>query len=279
MNLGIIYNEPMADYHATDCVSAHRLDDIEPRPLVYRNKWIEKSIPPREESAAFLFGRLFHCLALEGEDATRTRFAVAPKCDRRTKAGKEEFAAFSAANAGKDIVFEDDMTLAWRMVAAIRAKPAAVKLLSRGKPEVTFRSKLDKFAVQCRVDWYDGEDAAGPLCVNLKSIETLDHFDKHYVNFSYYRSDAFYRLVVAKVLGLDSRAPQMVNLVCEKQEPFEVSIRTPDAEALEIGAREVMALLTKLDRCYESDFWPGEPAEARPVSLPAWKVKQAEAIQ
>lgn len=277
MTFGTIYDEPADVYHATDCVSAGRLDDIKPRPIVYFKKWIERSIPPRNDTDALKFGRLFHCLALEGEDATRARFAVAPKCDRRTKSGKEEFAAFVAQHEGKEITDEDSMTLAWRMVTAIRANPAAVEYLKRGKPEVTFRKKLGAFAVQCRVDWYDEGANAGPLCLNLKSIDCLDGFDLQYSMLHYYRNDAFYRLVVAHVLGVHPSVPQMVNLVVEKQEPFEVCIRTPDSEALDLGTREVMRLLRVVERCYENGFWPGEPNEARQVSLERWKVKQLEA--
>jgi exodeoxyribonuclease VIII len=275
MNFGKLLNEPFEEYFANEAVGSHRLNDVLPRPRVYFEKYIAKTAPDRADSPAFVFGRMFHCLALEGEAEVSKRFAVAPKCDRRTTKGKEDYAAFLAASAGKQAVAQDDIDLAWQMLGGIRAKSSAVKLLSRGAPEVTFRHQLAAFAVQARVDWFDGDDPAGPLCVNVKTVETLEDFDKQYLNYHYYRGDAFYRMVVAKVLGVESFVPQMVNLVVEKSAPFECAIRVPDAEALNVGAREVMERLSVIASCYTSGAWPGEPDEPRPISLPTWKTKEA----
>ena len=274
MNFGKIIGEPFEEYFANQCVGSHRLNDALPRPSVYYANHIAKTAPERDDSAAFAFGRLFHALALEGEGAVAARFAVQPEgIDRRTKQGKEDYAAFLFASEGKQAVKQADIDLAWLMVGGIRAKPAAVKLLSRGGPEITFRHQLPMFAVQARVDWFDGEDPAGPLCVNVKTVETLEDFDKQYVNYHYYRGDSFYRMVVAKVLGVESFVPQMVNLVVEKSPPYECEIRVPDAEALEVGAVECMKRLTTLARCYESGVWPGAPDGSRTISLPMWMTK------
>lgn len=289
MKTGVIFDESFTDYLASDAVGSHKLADLRPRPLMYFKKWVERSIAPRAETPALSFGRLFHCLALEGEDAVVDRFVVtpadAPDDLRRFRNSKKKAPAtlesiewwdrFDANRGNKDIVSQADIELAWRMLGAIRAKPAAVKILERGKCEVTFRHQLPLFAVQARVDWFDADDSAGPLLVNVKTIESLDDFDKQYFDFEYYKGDAFYRLVAAKVLGVESFRPQCVNLVVEKSEPFECAIRVPDAEALDIGTREVMDDLTLLTRCYESGVWPGESSEPRAVSLPEWKVRQA----
>lgn len=291
MRLGILFDESFPAYLANEAVCSHRLPDLRPRPLVYWRKHVARDMVHRKDTAALGFGRLFHVLALEGEDAMAARYIATPSDapddlrrhrNAKTKspgtvASIEWWDAFDAKVAGREIVAQSDIDLAWRMVRAVRAKPAAVKLLSRGKPEVTFRHKLAHFAVQARVDWFDGEDAAGPLLINLKSIDSLDDFDYQYEKFAYYKADAFHRLVVAKLLDVEPMVPQCLNLVVEKQEPFEVSIRAPDAEALAIGAAEVMADLRLLDRCFETGVWPGEPDEARPVSLSEWKVKRATA--
>lgn len=288
MTTGIILSESFADYLASDAVGSGKLEDLRPRPLMFFKRWVERSIPPRKATDALDFGRMFHCLALEGETVFAQRYTVIPS-DAPDDLRRFRNAAKPAAKTLDSIAWWDDfeakavgehvtqasLDLAWKMVGAVRAKPAAVKLLARGKPEVTFRHQLSGFAVQARVDWFDAEDPAGPVLVNVKTIDSLDDFDYQYEKFNYYKGDAFYRLVAAKILGVDLFVPQMLNLVVEKTEPFECSIRAPDAEALEIGTREVMADLMLLQRCFESGAWPGEPAESRPVSLSLWKVKQA----
>jgi hypothetical protein len=289
MKTGIIPDEPFADYLAADAVGSGRLEDLTPRPLVYFKRWVARTLPPRKSTPAFDFGRLFHCLALEGEDTMAARFVVvpadAPDDLRRFRDSKKKspatiesiawWDAFEAQTAGKEVVTQADIDLAWKMVGAIRENPEAVEILSRGKPEVTFRHKLPAFAVQARVDWFDKDDPAGPLLVNVKTIDSLDDFDKQFHDFAYYKGDAFYRLVVAKVLGVEPFVPQCLDLVVEKNEPFECEIRVPDAEAIAIGAGEVMKDLQLLARCYESGVWPGASRARRAVSLPEWKVRQA----
>lgn len=273
MNYGLILGESHDDYHASEAFGCHKLDALRPYPLLFQKKYVTKEIPKANETDALRFGRYFHLLALEGEDAANDSFCVSPDCDKRTKDGKATWATFVEQSAGKGYVGTDEVTKAWRMVKAIRDKPAAVELLANGKAEVTFRHKMAAFSLQCRVDWFDADAKAGPLCVNLKSIESLEDFDYQYEKFGYYRSDAFYRLVVSKVLGIETFSPQMVDLVVEKNEPYQCAIRVPDAMALEIGAKEIMEDLVKLKGCFESNVWPGEPNEARPVSLSHRKVK------
>ncbi len=275
MNLGIIHGEPDEVYHASDAVGSHKLNDLSPYPLLYFKKYVEKSIPPDNETPALLFGKFFHMLACEGETVADSHYAVLPECDKRTTAGKTVYAEFCKQTQGMRHISKDDYTLAWRMVKAVREKPSAVALLSRGKPEVTFRHQLASFAIQARVDWFDDTEKDAPMIVDVKTIESLAEFDRQFFKFSYYKQAAFYRLVVAKLLGLETFQPQFCYLVVEKAEPFQVAIRTPDAESIAIGTAEVMRELAKLKACYDSGVWPGEPDVARPVSLPEWKAREA----
>jgi|HubBroStandDraft_2_1064218.scaffolds.fasta_scaffold04375_10 hypothetical protein len=277
MNYGIIYDEPADVYHSTDCVGSHRLNDLSPYPLLFQKRWVTKEIPPDPPSPAMNFGAYFHCLSLEGESVAISRFPVAPtNIDRRTKEGKRAWEDFTMQHVGKTIIQEDDRDLAWRMVKAIREKPSAVALLAQGKPEVTFRHKMASFSIQARVDWFRAADGpTEPVIMDVKTVETLADFDHHFLKYGYYRQAAFYRLVVAKLLGIETFQPQFLYLVVEKSEPFQVAIRVPDANSLSIGTQEVMADLQRLKTCYETNTWPGEPDEQRGISLPDWKTKQA----
>lgn len=272
---GIIHKEPDEAYHANDAVGSHKLLDLNPYPILYYKKYISKEIPPDNETPALQFGKFFHMLACEGETIADAHYAVAPECDKRTTAGKTVYAEFCKQTAGMRHITKDDYTLAWRMVKAVREKPSAVALLSRGKPEVTFRHKLASFAIQARVDWFDDTEKDAPMIVDVKTIDSLAEFDRQFFKFGYYKQAAFYRLVVASILGLQTFQPQFCYLVVEKSEPYQVAIRTPDAESLAIGTAEVMRELANLKACYDSGIWPGEPDVARPVSLPEWKAREA----
>jgi hypothetical protein len=275
--LGIIHDESMADYHASPAFGTHDLADLNPYPLLFWKKHVAKTINDENDSAALAFGRYFHCLALEGEEAAAAHFVQAPVCDRRTTAGKATFAAFQAEAAGRQIITEEDSRLAWRMVESIREKPSLCALLdpAKGKPEVTFRVQMKHYQLQCRSDWFIADDPAGPMDVNLKTCERLQDFETHFYKYGYYRGAAFYRAVIAKALGIEPTVPQMVFLAVEKNEPFQSQLIVPDAQSLDIGWREVERDLLKLRACFEADKWPGAPDEPRAVSLPAWMTKEA----
>ena len=281
MNLGLIFDEPMAQYHASAAFGVHDLDDLDPHPLLFWKKHVAKTIPPRADSPSLAFGRYFHTLALEGEEAAGAGYIEAPEgIDRRTKEGKLDWAKFQQEATGRQIITQDDRKLAWRMVEAIREKPSLCTLLDPaiGRPEVTFRHQFKHFALQCRSDWFLAKPPGGgpAMDVNVKTVESLGAFDSQFEKFGYYRGAAFYRSLMAKVLGLEPMEPQMVFLVVEKSEPFQAVLRTPDAQSLDIGFTEVHRDLSRLMGCFEKNEWPGEPDVARPVTLPAWKVKASQ---
>lgn len=89
-----------------------------------------------EETLALLEGRAAHKLILEPESFFE-EFAIAPKVDRRTSAGKEAYAAFAEENRSKDIITEDTYEKISAMSEALSLNEDAVKLI-KGKHEESF---------------------------------------------------------------------------------------------------------------------------------------------
>ena len=81
------------------------------------------------DTPSLLFGRSVHKYALEKDDFF-TEFAVAPNVDRRTKAGKEEFALFEAECVGKDVITADDFEKIKEMREVLYDTPFVKQLLS-----------------------------------------------------------------------------------------------------------------------------------------------------
>jgi len=289
--LGMIFDESHSAYHASSAFGSHDLDDLDPYPLLFRKRHVEKSIPPDADTPAKLFGRYFHALALEGEAVADALFTTipndAPDDFRRFRNSNKKSAAtlesiawwddFDARRLGKEIITQSQFDLAWRMVKSIREKPGVAALFSQGKPEVTFRHKMAAFTLQCRCDWFEATPTGGgpPLIIDVKTVETLGDFDKQFLNLGYYRQAAFYQLVVAAVMKLEKFEPQHIFVVIEKNETFQTAVRIADAESLDIGRREVLRSLAKLKDCFDRNDWPGEPDEPRSVSLPEWKARQS----
>lgn len=89
-----------------------------------------------EDSLALLEGRAAHKMILE-PDTFYDEFAVAPKCDRRTKEGKEAYQAFLEESDGKDVLTDESMTKITEMAEAIKENELAVKFLT-GDHEKSF---------------------------------------------------------------------------------------------------------------------------------------------
>lgn len=71
------------------------------------NHYIQYVNREQKTTKALAFGSAVHTAVLEPDEWDK-RYAVAPKADRRTKAGKESWAAFEAANQGKEVIPIDD---------------------------------------------------------------------------------------------------------------------------------------------------------------------------
>ena len=187
--------EPSHVYHANAAISHSKLETFRRRPALYYRKYVTKTIPPDEATTAFRLGSAVHCSVLEPEEMP-TRYAIRPEgIDRRTKDGKEKFAAFETANAGKVIIDTDEAAQIIAMTDAVRQHPLADELFAHGKPELTWRTS-GEIALQCRTDWCNlegcGLSNGRPYIVDLKTVESLNgedfaSFDRAVFKYGYHR--------------------------------------------------------------------------------------------
>ena len=91
---------------------------------------------PEEPTASLLFGIAVHMALLEPGKFLE-QYIVAPNVDRRTKAGKEEYAAFLESSDGMSIISQDDMNTIHEMQRALLANEEAAGLLD-GAHEIPF---------------------------------------------------------------------------------------------------------------------------------------------
>lgn len=110
-------------------------------------KYAQENKP--EETLALLEGKAAHKLILE-PDTFYDEFAVAPKCDRRTKEGKEQYAAFLDESVGKDVLTDESMTKITEMASAIRQNETAMKFLT-GLHEKSFFWTDSQTGEPCKV--------------------------------------------------------------------------------------------------------------------------------
>lgn len=265
---GKILDESSSDYHGSEFISHSKLETFRKRPLLFKKRYIDKSLAP-EGSSAFVIGSALHCAVLEPDEYPH-RYVTRPDgMDRRTKAGKEAYEAFCAANDGKEVLDREDSEVVGRMANAVREHQIANQLLSRlGAAEVTWRASQDGIpsGIQCRTDFINEQDG---YVVDVKTVDNLDgdQFARNVVNFGYHRQLGFYGHVLAKCGLPDLR----YYFVCvEKREPFGVQVYCAQQKLLEIGYRESMQDLAKMTTCFATDNWPNIPTDIVYLGLPEW---------
>ena len=232
---------------------------------------------PAEPTAALLFGQVFHKLALEPETFCR-EFAVAPECNKRTKAGKEAWDAFCEASIGKTVIDSGVYAQAAAMATSVNAVPLAVKLL-QGRKEVSFFWTDEETGEECkcRCDCLN-ENLSVPIIVDLKSCDdaSTDAFMRHAINYGYDFQSAMYSEGVRRNINQD---PLFVFIAVEKKPPYAVNILQADYDFIRRGEGIYRKLLDTYHDCKQSGNWYGYLGKENIINclaLPAWASREME---
>lgn len=255
------------EYRTHSAISRSELWKMNESPEKF--KWYREH--PSEPTPALLFGQLVHKMLLQPE-SFQTEFVVAPAVDRRTKTGKDEYAAFVDSVGDRTVVSRDDYDRAMDMVVAARMNPLVNKLLD-GEKEVPF-FWTDDFTgtdCKCRVDCLT-EIGDNLIIIDYKSASDAsnDSFIRDAVKYGYTLQSAMYSDGVAKNLG---KTPLFVFIVQEKAEPYCVNILQADEAFVEYGYDLFREYLGIYKYCTETDDWYGFMGKQNIIntlSLPGW---------
>ena len=258
-----------ATYHAHPAVSKSHLDLIARSPLHYWARYVDPNRIAPEPSVQMRLGTALHTHVLE-LSRWDEEIAVAPQCDRRTKAGKEAFAAFEASSAGKTVITADDAEQVMAMGRAIMRHPAAAMLLGLpGKAETThmWTDAITGLECKCRPDWFTDD---GTIVVDLKTTKDASQrgFRQSVANFAYHKQAAWYLHGLEQSTG--KRPEQFIFICVESSAPYACAVYAADAEMIERGHEQAMRDLGKLAACRATDSWPSYSDQIEMISLPAW---------
>lgn len=267
---GIYPGIPAAEYHGWDAASNSRLSRLLRSPRHLRAYLDE----PQEDTPALLIGRATHAAVLE-PDVFASGFVCAPEVDRRTKAGKEEWAAFCDANAGREVLSPADHALCLALRRAVQAHPAASTLLGHaGDIEVSGVWTDHASGCRCKL-------RADKLCgsvgvvVDLKTTQDAgsESFTRSIFSLGYHRQAAMY-IDGLRANGLD--VEHFVFVAVEKTPPYGVAVYRLTDEAIDAGRKQLRSLLATYRWCTERDEWPGYSDDIQDISLPRWAWSQIE---
>ena len=215
---------------------------------------------PQEETKALKFGTFVHAAVLEPQTLDDL-YATAPEVDRRTKEGKETWAAFQTANIGKTILDAEESAVGHLVAASARH---ALKRLGVefDATEVMYHVDYNGVPLKAAIDGVAGDylwdikttDDASPAGM-LKSIR----------NYRYNLQAYWYRLVYELATG---RRPLGFRfLFVEKEPPFATAVCEIGPELMSWAIADFEKALTTYKACVESGVWPAYPDDIQVIDV------------
>jgi len=255
----LLLYEPADVYHAAakTHLTSHALADFRRCPALYRKKKL--GLVEDEDRPAYLVGRALHTLVLEGRETFEREYAVGgpvnPKTGERYGANTKAFAEWAAAQ-GKPVLTRQQFDLVEQMAAGVRQNVFARDLLSEGIAEGVVRREYCQMPCQARIDFFDPHRGI----VDVKTCDDLDWFEADARRYGYAYQMAFYRALLAEVVGFDHR---VYFVAVEKKEPYRCGVWRITSDVLDQAQRENEAAIERLKQCMATDTWPTGYEECR----------------
>lgn len=264
------------DYRSAEGISSTELKRMSVSMATYK---YYKDHPQNGDSPALLFGRAYHKAILE-PSTFNEEFAVSPNIDKRTKAGKEEYAKFVEEAKGKDIISQDDYNTIFEMQKVLYSTPFARKLLF-GEHEKSYFWTDEKSGVKCKCrpdSW--GKIGDRNIIIDLKTTQNAETeaFMRDAIKRGYDIQAAHYCDGMKANIGGDFT---FVFVAQEKQPPYLVNILQADEYFMKSGNDVRDNLLLDYKECVERNEWKGlmgfsNEASINSLGVPKWLQKAYE---
>lgn len=257
------------DYHEAPGVSKSHLDIIDgSSPRHYWQRYLNPERPVEEPTDALRVGNAIHAAILQ-PNLFESRYAAAPKVDKRTTIGKEAYAAFKRGSVGKEELSAIEFKLCLEMRDAVHAHPVARGLLMHGTAEHSFFCTHAETGelIKCRTDYVTDD---GDMVVDLKSTtDASPHsFARDAGNYRYDLAPPWYFDVIGAVTGRTPR--NWVWLAVEKEPPYAIGIyyaqKHDIIRARDTARRNFLQILHHR----RLNAWPDYGEVVRPLEMPAY---------
>jgi exodeoxyribonuclease VIII len=215
---------------------------------------------PQEETKALRFGTFVHSAILEPH-TLNDLYATAPDVDKRTKQGKEDWAAFATANAGKTILDAEESAMGHLVASSARF---ALKRLGVefDATEVMYHVDYNGVSLKAAIDGVAGD--------YLWDIKTTDDASaagmlKAIRNYRYNLQAYWYRLVYELATG--KRPLGFRFLFVEKEPPFACAVCEIGPELMSWAIADFEKALTTYKDCTASGVWPAYPDDIQVIDV------------
>ena len=260
----IIENLDFSEYLSLDRLSSSGIKALLRSPEHYQYARTN----PSTGTASQQLGTLLHMRILEPLKYAQS-VRVAPQVDRRTKAGKEAYAAFQDSLEDHHVLATDEQdALVAAMAERVLGNKIARILLEDARKELTIL--WEEAGVPCKAR-FDALPNGHAVIVDLKTAQTADYegFAKAAGNFQYHVQANFYEMAANRA-GFGIR--KMVFVVVENTPPHAVALYTIDSAATGAAGNRIYHALGVYLECQRTGKWPGYPNEIQELNLPKWAI-------
>ncbi len=267
------------EYHSRTEYSSSQLKDMLRSGAHFYANNIAKEVE-KETKASMDFGTLAHTLFLE-PDQFANEFVIAPKFDKRTKAGKEEAVAWEQENVGKILVTQEQVDGALRIVENLKQLSVYADMQNNygmAEASIFFTDPVYDLQLRVRPDYHIVPCSAFPngLIIDLKTTtDARPHaFSKKCGDFAYDLSAAMYREGFQQYYKTESK-PDFLLMVAESSIPFNVKQYKASDLFLSVGDMRYHKSKSLLAESLLLDEWHGYSTDLEEIFLPSFMTKQA----
>jgi hypothetical protein len=217
---------------------------------------------PQEETKALRFGTFVHAAVLEPH-TLNDLYATAPDVDKRTTAGKQEWAAFATANAGKTILDAEESAIG-HLVAASARHALKTHGVVFDATEVMYHVDYCGVPLKAAID-----GVAGDYLWDIKTTgageATPAGMLKSIRSYRYNLQAYWYRLVYELATG---RRPLGFRfLFVEKEPPFSWAIAEIGPDLMSYAVSDFEKAITLYKDCTASGVWPSYPEDIQVIDI------------
>lgn len=250
----------MGDYHKSRRMSVSKLKVLANDPVEFKMRYVDDPATfELEPTEAMIYGSALHCAFLEPHKFD-DQFAVAPKVDRRTKAGKEQFEEFSANVNGRTVIDHETYLEVIEATQQLRAHPIVSSLMLATTPDWIERGIefiYHGIEFQCKPD---AVIPSAGVILDLKTVADArpQKWKYHVADFGYHLQAAAYRYALYMQTGEWYR---FIFIAIEKRTastrgmPFKIALYELDDESMIRGENEMFSLVEDYRLRVQSNDW------------------------
>lgn len=263
MNKEIVSIISNAEYQSSEGVSKSKLDLAHKTPALI--EWRENAPEDPAKLETFNMGHAVHCSILEPDRYERD-YIAAPNVDKRTKAGKQEWAEFLESSSGQTVLTDEEYTKVGLIRDSALAHPDFKRLhrsnfIAEGS--IFWTDKRSGLLCKVRPDFMLKDH---PIILDVKTTADISRFDRSIAVYRYHVQDAHYSEGAMHYYG---ETPDFIFLVVSTtisggRYPVRMFTLTESDKAQ--GMRERNEDLNTIAQCEIMNEWPG----LETISLPSW---------